>query len=299
MSRFAWILRKGEVFTPPLPHMCGVMGIVNVTPDSFYDGGVYNRQDSALGYVQCLVQEGAHIVDVGAESTRPGARPLTASEEMARLMPFMQKLSAMRHAASAFPFISIDTYHAQTAAACLEAGVDIINDISACRFDPALLDIVGQYKPGYVLMHTSEQPAVMQDTHMLEKHAHKDMLDVLCQFFEYHMQQLTQAGLPEERIILDPGIGFGKSVEQNFHILRNIKKLHTLGRPVLMGLSMKSLFASLCPSLSHTQETQEQMRSHATQCAMALLAAQDACLVYRVHHVAETLRTFELVRCMV
>ncbi len=309
MIRFPWVLRNGEVFTPSPSLSCGVMGIVNVTPDSFYDGGAHNMECDALRHARRLCVEGAHILDIGAESSRPGAVALTASEEMPRLMNVVNRLCAERDAQvnmqkphetpKPFPFISADTYHARTAAVCLEAGVDIINDISACRFEPELLDIVAQYKPGYVLMHSHDRAKGTDDPHCIPKNANKGALDVLCRFYEFHLHRLTAAGIPEDRIILDPGIGFGKTPEQNFCILRNLKKLRKFGRPVLMGLSMKSLFSLICVSVPQRRcDDIYDARAYATQCATALLVSQNLCLIHRVHHVAETLRSIQLAQLM-
>ncbi len=329
MIQFPWVLRTGEVFTPPPSLGCGVMGIVNVTPDSFYDGGAHNMECDAFRHAHRLREEGAHILDIGAESSRPGAVALTASEEMPRLMALVRKLCAARDAAlqtpahvafppsspslpdvggssthkceagQAFPFLSVDTYHARTALACLEAGVDIVNDISACRFEPELLDIIAQFKPGYVLMHSPDRAKGAEDRFAIHKNATKGVLDVLCRFFEYHLQRLTSAGVPENRIILDPGIGFGKTPEQNFCLLRNVKRLRKFGRPVLMGLSMKSLFSLLCTSLPQRRCADIlAARTSATQCATALLVAQNVCLIHRVHHVVESLRTIQLTHLM-
>ncbi|MGJ3523728.1 dihydropteroate synthase [Nitratidesulfovibrio sp. D1] len=301
-----WTVRGGRAVTPAPPHPFVVFGIVNVTPDSFHDGGRYVTHEAAVAHGLRLAAEGAHVLDIGGESSRPYADPVPLEEELARVLPVVrgirdgyashtaaqpvqpslsgQTAQPPRMAGGA-PLLSVDTYKAGTAAAVLDEGVDIINDISACAFDPGLLDVVAHYKPGYVLMHSPGRPETMQDAP-----AYASVVDSLLDFFHEKMDVLVRAGLPESRILLDPGIGFGKLTEHNFEILRHIERLHSLGRPVLMGLSNKSLFGGLL-DLGHGQ------RAGATQVATALLAARGV-LCHRVHDVAETLRTLRLTQAM-
>jgi dihydropteroate synthase len=282
-----------------------VFGIVNVTPDSFHDGGHYITHEAAVTHALRLAGEGAHVLDIGGESSRPYADAVPLEEELARVLPVVRGIrdgyaahaasrladdpGADRQAASlrpgGVPLLSVDTYKAGTAAAVLDEGVDIINDISACAFDPGLLDVVAHYKPGYVLMHSLGRPETMQDAP-----AYENVVDALLGFFHEKMDMLVRAGLPESRILLDPGIGFGKLTEHNFEILRRIERFGSLGRPVLMGLSNKSLFGGLL-DLGHGQ------RAGATQVATALLAARGV-LCHRVHDVAETVRTLRLTQAM-
>jgi dihydropteroate synthase len=253
---------------------------VNVTPDSFYDGGTHNTAAQALAHASRLVAEGAHILDLGAESSRPGAVPLAAEEECARLLPVLFGIRRAHPAA----LVSVDTYHAETAARLLATGnVHILNDISACAWEPALRDVVAQYKPGYVLMHAQGKPQTMQ-----AKPAYDNVVDAVTAFFEEGIASLTKAGLPEDRIILDPGIGFGKKAQHNMALLRACGLLQRrFNRPVLMGLSMKSLFGDVL-SLPVAQ------RGQATQIATALLAAEGV-RVHRVHDVAATVQTLRFV----
>lgn len=218
------------------PAPFGVMGIVNLTPDSFYDGGAHAEPKAGLAHALRLQGEGADILDLGAESSRPGARALTPQEEQARLLPV---LAALRRRAPGAT-LSLDTYHAATAAAALELGVGIINDISACAFEPELLDVLVQYKPGYVLTHSQGRPESMQ-----QNPRYTDVRGEVSNFFERALNRLVAAGLPEDRIALDPGIGFGKSLEHNLELLAHPEDWFGFGRPVLMGLSMKSVFGGL------------------------------------------------------
>ncbi len=288
-----WTLRGGEVFTPA---PFGVMGIVNITPDSFYDGNTYHSQDNTLNlglaHAIKLWEEGAHILDIGGESSRPGATPLDSHTELQRIMPVLVPLLQKCHTAAIegqrFPYISVDTYHAKTAATALEAGVHIINDISACLYEPELVDVVSAYKPGYVLMHCKGTPKTMQE------HIYYDnIIDEICSFFEQRINILVRAGLPEEHIVLDPGIGFGKNIEHNITILQNLQKLKSFGRPILMALSMKSLIQGLLqPHLLNNEE-----KAQGTQIITALLAQQEIFL-HRVHHVQQTLQTLQIVHSL-
>ncbi|MBG0776685.1 MAG: dihydropteroate synthase [Desulfovibrionaceae bacterium] len=266
-----WTVSGGRVLGPA-PFF--VLGIVNVTPDSFYDGGSHPDPGSALEHAALLAAQGADILDVGGESSRPYADPVSAAEETARVLPVVR---GIRERGLAGPdgapvAVSVDTYRASTALAVLDAGADIVNDISACAFDPELLDVVADRKPGYVLMHSQGRPGTMQDDPRYE-----DVVDEIRAFFEDGLKRLTAAGLPEERIVLDPGIGFGKLLEHNLAILRNMDRFAELGRPVLGALSNKSLFGALLGLAPGA-------RVNATMAATAVLASRGV-LLHRVHEV--------------
>lgn len=219
----------------PAPRGFGLLGILNLTPDSFFDGGKYNELEQALARADALLAAGADVLDLGAESTRPGARAIKAAEETRRLLPALAAIRKM------FPdaVISVDTRNSGTARAALEAGCQIINDISACRHDPALLDILAQYRPGYILMHCQGRPETMQ-----RNPAYGDVVAEVAAFFELELNRLIKAGLPENRIMLDPGIGFGKTKSHNQRLLREIGAFLEFGRPVMAGISMKSSLAA-------------------------------------------------------
>ncbi len=263
-----WYVKGGRALKTPSPF--GVMGIVNLTPDSFYDGGVHHMPPAGLEHALTLIEQGADILDLGAESSRPGAAELPPDEEIQRLAPV---LMGLRHQAP-WATVSVDTYHAATAAAVLEQGAVIINDISACAFDPGLLDVLVQYKPGYVLMHSQGRPQTMQHNPRYE-----DVRREVREFFECNLARLVRAGLPEDRIVLDPGIGFGKTLAHNLELLAHPEDWLGFGRPVLMALSMKSVFGGLL-SLPPAR------RGAATVAATALLRARGV-FWHRVHHVAD------------
>lgn len=262
-----WRVVEGRVLHASAPF--GIMGIVNVTPDSFFDGGAHMAPDNAVAHALRLRDEGADILDLGAESSRPGASPLEPDEELRRLLPVLCRL---RDRASGI-CLSVDTYHASTAEAVLRCGAAIINDISGCEYDPGLLDVLVQYRPGYVLMHRQGRPATMQAAPYYDD-VRRDVMN----FFDRMLNRLVRAGLPEDRIVLDPGIGFGKTLAHNLALLSGAGEWAAFGRPVLMGLSMKSLFGDLL-GLSPRD------RGAVTQTATALLW-EKGIFWHRVHDVA-------------
>ena len=262
-----WHILGGRALMTPSPF--GVMGIVNLTPDSFYDGGQHDSPAPGIRHALALRDQGADILDLGAESSRPGAAELSPQQETERLMPVLAGLRRKAPAA----VISVDTYHAETAATVLGLGVSIINDISACSFDPGLLDVLVQYKPGYVLMHSQGRPKTMQ-----HNPSYTDVRREVREFFEREMSRLVRAGLPEDRIVLDPGIGFGKTLEHNLALLAHPEDWLELGRTVLMALSMKSIFGGLLG-------LPPQQRGLATATATAMLRGKGV-FWHRVHDVA-------------
>lgn len=265
-GRPVWRILGGRALSASAPF--GIMGIVNVTPDSFFDGGEHMRTEQAVAHALRLRDEGADMLDLGAESSRPGARSLSADEELRRLLPVLCRLQT----AASGVCLSVDTYHAATADAVLRCGASVINDISGCVYDPALLDVLVQYRPGYVLMHRQGRPATMQNAPRYDD-VRRDVLE----FFDQMLNRLVRAGLPEEHIVLDPGIGFGKTLEHNLALLAHAEEWLRFGRPVLMGLSMKSLFGDLL-GLPVSR------RGAVTQTATALLW-QKGIFWHRVHDV--------------
>ena len=271
-------------------------GIVNVTPDSFFDGGRYLDPKAAVDQGRALAAAGAHILDVGGESTRPGAEPVAEAEELARVIPVIRALArlpldspdgpsldgpsldgpspdGLSLEMGGFPLISVDTCKARVAHEALAAGAVVVNDVSACRFDPGLLDVLAQHRPGYVLMHSRGRPETMQ-----QGPRYDDVVGEILTFFEERLGALTRAGLPEANIVLDPGIGFGKLLEHNLAILRGLERFGSLGRPLYVGLSNKSLWGQLLGLLPGERQT-------ATAVALGLLVARGV-LVHRVHDVA-------------
>jgi Dihydropteroate synthase (EC 2.5.1.15) len=257
-----------------------------VTPDSFYDGGAHAKTGAGVAHGLELARQGAHILDVGGESTRPYADTVSVKDELARVVPVIAGLLASdalsgRENVPA-PVISVDTYKAEVAAAALDAGAVILNDVSAFSFDSGLADVIAQYKPGYVLMHSAGRPESMQDTPR-----YKDVVDEILAFFEIKLDALDKLGLPRNRVVLDPGIGFGKTLEHNLDILRGIERFKAFGLPLYMGLSNKSLWQGLL-GLAVDK------RQNATQAATAIMAAKGV-PIHRVHEVELARQTLTIV----
>lgn len=287
-----WRLRHG-VFSPVpdeeqggTPSRFTLWGVVNATPDSFSDGGRYTEIDAALAHAEKLAQDGARVLDLGGASSRPGAKDVPAGVELARVLPLIKAVCSKRkekNAALSGRLVSVDTWRELVAREALQAGADIINDISACAWEPELMDVVAAYRPGYVLMHClpGTTPGTMQ-------HAprYNDVVGDVIAFFEEKMTSLVKAGLPEEHIMLDPGIGFGKKTEHNEALLRSMERLLALGRPVLLGVSRKSLFGDILGlDTAH--------RTEATNVCTAILAARGV-LHHRVHDICSARQALTL-----
>lgn len=218
-----------------------IMGIINVTPDSFSDGGRYNTPDKAVEHARQLLDEGADILDLGGESTRPGSDPVPTDEEIRRLIPTIERIRAF----SDVP-ISVDTNKAVVLQAALSAGADILNDITALQGDPEMISLLREYPDvPVVLMHMQGTPKTMQD-----RPQYTDVMDELFDFFAERLRFCTDNGIAEERIILDPGIGFGKNQHHNLTLLKRCRELSSFERPVLIGHSRKSFLGQIYPSPS-------------------------------------------------
>ena len=204
-----------------------VMGIVNVTPDSFSDGGAYLDPGAAAAAARRMVGEGASIVDIGGESTRPGSEGVTVEEELRRIVPVLERLDGVP--------VSIDTAKSEVARRALELGAELVNDVTALRGDPDLAGVVADGDAYLCLMHMQGEPRTMQVDPRYD-----DVASEVAGFLEQRLAFAVAAGIPEERICLDPGIGFGKTAAQNFELVRRLDVLVALGRPVLLGLSRKS-----------------------------------------------------------
>lgn len=259
-----------------------VMGVVNVTPDSFSDGGLFLKAGAAVEHGVQLVSEGAHILDVGGESTRPGAQPVDEEEELRRVMPVVESLAERlalarpfdaRRVEAGVPRISIDTSKAAVARAALEAGASLVNDVTALRGDPKMAEIVAGSDAECCLMHMLGEPRTMQD----EPH-YDDVVDEVKAFLQERMDFAVRVGISEQRILLDPGIGFGKTVEHNLTLLRRLDEIVALGRPVAIGTSRKSFLGCLAGGADAS------MRLPGT-IATNVLALQRGARVFRVHDV--------------
>ncbi|MEX2252711.1 MAG: dihydropteroate synthase [Thermoleophilaceae bacterium] len=245
-----------------------VMGVVNVTPDSFSDGGEFFEADAAIAQGRRLVEEGAEILDIGGESTRPGAEPVPEDEELRRVAPVVEGL------AGAGARISIDTTKPAVARAALDAGAEIVNDVSAFRFDDQMAGLVADAGADCVLMHMLGEPRTMQ-----ADPRYKDVVSDVKAFLEERLGFAVAEGVAEERVWLDPGIGFGKTVEHNLELLRRLDEVAAIGRPVVIGTSRKSFLGKLTGRA-------EGDRLSAT-IATNVLALERGASVFRVHDVAQ------------
>jgi dihydropteroate synthase len=244
-----------------------VMGIVNVTPDSFSDGGRFLDPERAIAHGRRLVAQGADILDIGGESTRPGAQAVSAEDELGRVEPVVAGLAGTAP-------VSIDTSTALVAAAALDRGAEIVNDVTALRADPDLAGLCAERGCTVVLMHMLGSPRTMQDDPRYE-----DVVDEVRRFLAGRVEAAVSAGVAEERIWVDPGIGFGKTVEHNLELLRRLREIATLGRPVVIGSSRKRFLGEITG-----RELGERLGGTIASNVLALAAGAD---VFRVHDVAE------------
>jgi dihydropteroate synthase len=248
-----------------------VMGIVNVTPDSFSDGGRYFSPEAAIRHGLELIEQGADLLDIGGESTRPGSAPVPVEEELARVLPVVAGLAAR----TGVP-LSVDTSKAEVARRCLEAGAHIVNDVTALTGDPDMPEVVSVRGAGVVLMHMQGTPATMQINP-----SYRDVVADIAQFFEERLQAAAAAGIARERVVLDPGIGFGKKVAHNLAILARLHEYQRLGRPVCLGVSRKGF-------LGKVLDRPVDQRLAGSLAAVCAALCRRAVQVVRVHDVAET-----------
>ena len=245
-----------------------VMGVVNVTPDSFSDGGVNFRAEDAIASARRMVEEGAAIVDIGGESTRPGSEGVSAEEELRRVVPVLEQLDGVR--------VSIDTAKADVARRAIELGAELVNDVTALRGDPGLAEVVASSGTYLCLMHMQGEPRTMQDDPTYE-----DVAADVASFLEERLALAVDAGIPEDHICHDPGFGFGKTMEQNFELLGRLGQIVALGRPVLVGPSRKR---SLGRILGDPHATTGPLSA---SLAAAVEAYDRGAAIFRVHDVRE------------
>jgi dihydropteroate synthase len=250
-----------------------LMGIVNVTPDSFSDGGRFLERDAAIEHGRRLVGEGADIIDVGGESTRPGAEPVSAEEELRRVQPVIAGLGEVDWG-PARPQISIDTTKASVARAALETGASLVNDVSALRGDPEMAGVVADSGAECCLMHMLGEPRTMQ-----RDPRYDDVMDGVKAFLADRLEFAVREGIGERRVLLDPGIGFGKTVAHNLELLRRLDELSELGRPIVIGTSRKSFLGRIAGGQGDPERLAGTLASN-------VLALERGASVFRVHDVA-------------
>ena len=252
------------------------MGILNVTPDSFSDGRDFLDPQKAVSRLHQLLEEGAMFVDVGGESSRPGARPVSTEEELRRIEPVLSAWSRDPRG-----ILSVDTCKALVAETALRYGVSLINDITALRGDPRMAEVIAASGAGVILMHMQGTPQTMQ-----ENPHYQDLIGEILAYFEAAMDRAVRAGIREESILLDPGIGFGKTVEHNLEILRNLSRFRALGRPLVLGTSRKSFIGKILNQPvdgSTPLRIEERLWGTAATVAFAVLQGVE---ILRVHDVA-------------
>ena len=293
------MLFRARQFEFRFPRPALVMGIVNVTPDSFSDGGKFATTNAAVKHALELVAQGAEILDIGGESTRPGAQPVSEKEELRRVIPVIENLADIfrNNGRAALPrrrpadpqvsptklsvALSIDTTKPAVARAALTAGACIVNDVAANRSGAAMWKIVAEFRAGYVCMHAQGSPQTMQ-----KNPRYQNVVREVEKFFRERLKKLNAAGLSADQVVFDPGIGFGKTLEQNLALLAALKSFGKLKRPLLLGVSRKSFIEKFCGA-----KLNERLPA---SLACATLAVTDGVQIIRTHDVAETAQAIRL-----
>ena len=247
-----------------------IMGILNVTPDSFSDGGIFNSVDKALEHAREMIKEGADIIDLGGESTRPGHKYVDSYEELRRVIPVIKKLKSELD----IP-ISVDTYKAQVAEESLKLGVEMINDIWGLRKDKNMASVIAKYKAYVCIMHNQDNTEY-----------DKDIMESIKEFLQDSVDLALKSGIKKEKIVLDPGIGFGKTFEQNLEVLKRLDEIKTLGYPILLGTSRKSVIGNVL-----NVEPKERLEG---TIATTVLGIRDGVDIVRVHDVKENLKAAKM-----
>ncbi len=265
-----------------------VAGTLNVTPDSFYDGGRYLDVEKAVARAVEHAEEGADIIDIGGESTRPGSTPVSLEEELARVIPVVR---AVRERLGPKIIISVDTYKSRVAVEALDAGADIINSIGGFMFDLEMAAVVARYECPFAMYHVRGTPATMQDGEI----TYGDVIADITDFFETQIAEGVRQGMRREQFIIDPGIGFGKTLEHNLEIIRRLGEFKKLGLPILIGVSRKSHIGLLLKNelcLADVPPAEDRLEASLAEAVIAVLNGAD---IIRTHDVAETRRALAVV----
>jgi dihydropteroate synthase len=275
------VIFRARQFRFEFPRPALVMGIVNVTPDSFSDGGKFFDAQAAVAHAEALATEGAEIIDVGGESTRPGARPVSEEEELRRVLPVIQELAGRIKVP-----ISIDTMKPDVAARAIEVGAAIVNDVAANRRDPAMWGVVAKAGAGYICMHMQGTPETMQT-----RPTYQDVVAEVKAFFLERLERLHEHGVSAEQVALDPGIGFGKTVAHNLQLIAHLREFTTVQRPLMLGVSRKSFLGKAGGG-------------RAGECLPAALACASLAIeagvgILRAHDVAETLQAVRMTEAII
>ena len=265
----AWLKKPSEYL---------IMGIVNTTPDSFSDGGKYNSASEAIDFAYELLREGADIIDIGGESSRPGADPISAEEEIKRISPLLSEL--VKNTEST---VSIDTYKSSTANYALNNGACLVNDISGLSFDKEMVDIVIRHNASIVIMHMKGTPKTMQ-----KNPNYDNVIDEICDFLTNQVDFAINKGVSSDKIIIDPGIGFGKTLNDNYEIIAKLSQICDLGHPVLVGPSRKSFIGTTLD-----EPVEKRLEGSITAAAMCY---HSGAKILRVHDVKETKKSLSIVK---
>ena len=260
-----------------MPSHTLIMGILNLTPDSFSDGGQFSDKNQATDYALKMIEDGADMIDIGGESTRPGAVPVSVDEELKRTISIIKSIRQQSDC-----LISIDTYKSPVAEAALDVGANLVNDISGLTFDEKMIDIVVARKVPVILMHMKGTPRSMQvDPH------YDNVIEEICEFFKRKVKSAKNSGILDNMIILDPGIGFGKRLEDNFEIIRELKQICAMGYPILLGPSRKSFIGA-----SLNLPVEERLEGTLASITAGIMNGAN---IIRVHDVKETLRAVKVI----
>ncbi|MBW4619854.1 MAG: dihydropteroate synthase [Cyanosarcina radialis HA8281-LM2] len=274
--QFAWDSNRGRTY---------LMGILNVTPDSFSDGGKFNTVESAISQAKSLVDGGADIIDIGGQSTRPGAEEITLEEELHRVLPVLHALRNQTDSCAAVP-ISIDTTRSQVAMAAVAAGADMVNDISGGTADPQMFSAVAKLGVPIVLMHIRGTPQTMQ-----QHTDYQDLMAEIYQFLQNRIDSAIAAGIDRRKIVIDPGIGFAKTAAQNLEILKHLSILKKLRQPLLVGPSRKSFIGQIL----NRPDPQQRVWGTAAACAAAIAGGADILRVHDLPQMSEVCRVADAI----
>ncbi len=260
-----------------------IMGILNVTPDSFYNGGKYNTTELAIKHAEKMIEEGADIIDIGGESTRPGADPVSIEEEKKRVLPVISELKRRNKDI----IISVDTYKSEIAEKAIGLGASIVNDISGFQFDKNMAKVVSKKNVSLIIMHIKGTPKNMQ-----ENPIYTNVVEEIKNFFKEKIKYALDNGIKKEKILLDPGIGFGKTTEHNIQILKNIKSFKELGFPLVIGTSRKSFIGRILGNEENPLGPEERLEGSIATYVWSTIQGVD---ILRVHDVKQTKRALKVI----
>ena len=262
-----------------------IVGILNVTPDSFSDGGDFNKLETGLAQAKKMVKAGADMIDIGGQSTRPGSEVVSIDEELNRVLPIIKLLRSQKNICAEIP-ISVDTTRAIVAEKAIEAGANLINDISGGTYDDEMFSVVSALKVPIILMHIRGTPKTMQ-----KLTDYQDLIGEIYQFLESRIEMAFKAGIEREKIIIDPGIGFAKNYEQNLEIIRNLSRFKSLNCPILVGLSRKSFIGQIL----NQPDAKQRVWGTAAGCVAAIAQYVDILRVHDVKEMSEVCRVADII----